>query len=374
MGIPARSCRVSLLMGAMLIASFFSPEARSQTITQYVMPTPNSLPCAVDYGPDGKMWIEGLVNHSLTRFDVASGAFEQINLPTTFTAPSANSESAAIPGLSQYPAVALLLQSFANIFGLMAGTMITLPVSLQCGINNGPDGNIWFNNLAGNFLGNINPYTNAIATYPLPDIAVAWDLTGGPDNAVWYSGNPPAKIGRLDLATHVYTQYPLPNPMSVPVGIYSASDGGMWFPEIIGNKIGRIDVATKVITEYALPTPFAFPFVLRAETPDGSLWFTEFLGNKIGRISMRTGAITEYPLPIPLSGPVSIAVGPDGNIYSDLGLINQIARLNVATGQISTQQIATIPLAFTDEIRSGSAGSIWFTELLANQIGRITPF
>jgi len=320
------------------------------------------------------MWIEGLIDHTLTKFDASTKLFEQFNLPTTFTAPSPSSEAAALPGLSKYPLLELTLQLIANSFSKLAGTQITLPVSLQCGINNGPDGNIWFNNLAGNFLANINPTTKVISTYPLPDIAIAWDLTGGPDNAIWYSGGPPSKIGRLDLATKVFTQYLLPNPVSVPVGIFGASDGGMWFPEILGNKIGRIDVKTKVITEYTVPTPLALPFVLRAETPDGSLWFTEFLGNKIGKISMKTGVITEYPLPEPLSGPISVTLGADGNIYSDLSLNNQIARLNPNTGQITTKQIATIPLAFTDEIRAGAGNKIWFTELLANEFGSITPF
>lgn len=366
-------------MGAILIANSFCTGAQSQTaqapgtVTQYTMPTRASLPCAIDYGPDGQMWIEGLVDHSLTRYNAATASFEQFNLPNTLTVP-ALTENGILPGLSQYPALNALLQGVAGILQLLTGKNVTLPLSLQCGINNGPDGNIWFNDLAANIIGNINPYTHVVSSYPLPPLTIAWDLNGGPDNAIWYVTAPPAAIGRFDLTTQAFTTYPLPNPSSLPIGIFPASDGGMWFPEILGNKIGRIDVVTKQITEYPVPTPLALPFVLRAETPDGSLWFTEFAGNKIGRVTMRTGAITEYPLPKALSGPISVTLGFDGNIYSDLSLVNQIARLVPSTGLITTKSIPAIPGAFPDEIRAGTDKDIWFTELVSNKFGRITPF
>ena len=51
-----------------------------------------------------------------------------------------------------------------------------------------------------------------------------------------------------------------------------------------------------------------------AAGPDGDVWFTEAEGDKIGRITP-AGTITEYSLPTANSCPGGIAAGPDGNLW-----------------------------------------------------------
>jgi virginiamycin B lyase len=360
-------------LAMMFLAAALAPRVFAQapppgSVTQYTAPTPLSGPCNLVEGPDGQMWFAEVLAHKIGRIDASTGQIQEFDIPNTVT----------IGPDPTLPLLGLLgLGPLNTLLMTLSGTSVPLPfpASFECGINNGPDGNIWFTNGVSNLIGYINPSTHAIVTYPVPTLASnVEDIYAGPDNAMWFAEPTAGKIGRFDLASRTITEFSLPNPLSAPIGVFAASDGGIWFPEFVGNKIGRIDVVSKAITEYPVPTPVATPFVLRVETSDGSLWFSEFTGNKIGKISMATGAITEYPLPVPLSGPVSVTLGSDGNIYSDEGLSNKIAKLIPSTGVISEKPIPTLPGAFPEEIRFGTGNKIWFTELVTDQVGSMTLF
>lgn len=352
-------CGILFLADQPAAAQVFTPIA---PVTQYTAPTPDSGPCNLVKGPDGKMWFIEVLASKLARIDDAAGTVQEFAIPNTVT----------IPPDPQLPVLGhLVLQNLNRTLSALSGSSVALPypASFACGINNGPDGNIWFTNGVSNLIGYINPTTHQIATFPVPTLASnVEDIYPGPDNAMWFVEPSASKIGRFDLATQQITEYPLSNPLASPIGIYAASDGGLWFPEFVGNKIGRIDPYTKVIVEYNVPTAAALPFVLRAETPGGFLWFSEFSGNKIGRLEIATGHITEYAVPTPASGPVSVTLGSDGNIYSDGGLSNDLIKVDVRTGHVSERLLPIAPGAFPEEIRFGTDDQIWITQLVTNQV------
>src|SRR5207245_11434516 len=67
--------------------------------------------------------------------------------------------------------------------------------------------------------------------------------------------------------------------------------------------------------------------------PDGNLWFTEDSGNKIGRITP-AGVITEFPLPPNLNcppnginSPLGITAGPDGNLWFTESYGHKVGRI-----------------------------------------------
>jgi streptogramin lyase len=84
-----------------------------------------------------------------------------------------------------------------------------------------------------------------------------------------------------------------------------------------------------------------------------------------------TGSIDEYPVPTANSGPVSIVTGPDGNLWFTEISANKIGR--VTTGGEFTEFSIPTPNSQPDEIDVGPDGNLWFAEILGNKIGRITP-
>jgi virginiamycin B lyase len=136
--------------------------------------------------------------------------------------------------------------------------------------------------------------------------------------------------------------------------------------------------AQVTMTEY----PLAYRSWPRGITagPDGAVWFTEYFfhqegdlaagqgGNQIGRIS--AGVITTYPVPTTNSGPGGITTGSDGSLWFTEIYGNNIGRI-FTNGSITE---FSVPTANADpvSIAAGPDGALWFTELQGNNIGRIT--
>jgi streptogramin lyase len=225
----------------------------------------------------------------------------------------------------------------------------------------GPDNNLWFAEVLGNKIGRISP-AGVLSEFPVPTFdSRPTVVASGPDGNVWFTERLGNKIGRITPSGQI-TEFGVPTPASRPLGIVSGPDGNLWFTELLGNKVGRLDPATRAISEYPLPTAASQPFEITAG-PDGNLWFTEFVGNKIGRITT-AGVITEFPLPTPASGPNTIRPGPDPNAATDcvfqretLGPAEFAARYGSLGGCAAS-------LATTK--------TLWFTEQNANWIAQIT--
>jgi streptogramin lyase len=79
----------------------------------------------------------------------------------------------------------------------------------------------------------------------------------------------------------------------------------------------------------------------------------------------------KYPTPTAQAGPSSLTLGPDGNLWFTESLANKIGRITPA-GVITEFALPT-PNAFPAGIAAGVDGNLWFTESDGNKIGRITP-
>jgi streptogramin lyase len=145
-------------------------------------------------------------------------------------------------------------------------------------ITAGPDGNLWFTELAGNKIGRIDPGTGSITEFSVPtpssgpntirrgpdpnpatDCSFQLETLGAAGFAARYGtfGGCVATLGttktllfteqNANRIAHITTDvtifvFPIPTPISQPIGITVGSDSGVWFAESGGNKIGRLDV------------------------------------------------------------------------------------------------------------------------------------
>jgi virginiamycin B lyase len=113
--------------------------------------------------------------------------------------------------------------------------------------------------------------------------------------------------------------------------------------------------------------------------PDGNLWFAGYraqfggpAGNLVGRVDPATGQVAEFPLPPrPIDFASAIAPGPDGNLwFTELGA-NAIGR--VTTAGLITEFPLPTPGSRPNAIVRGLDGAVWFTEEGGDRVGRITP-
>jgi virginiamycin B lyase len=277
----------------------------------------------------------------------------------------------------------------------------------------GPDGALWFTELAGNKIGRVTT-AGVITEFPVPTAgSQPTGIVAGPDGALWFTEASMGKIGRITIAG-VVTEFPIPTALSQPFGIEVGIDGALWFTELGASKIGRITTAG-VITEVATTTINSAPKSITTGL-DGALWFTESGANKIGRITTG-GLISEFSNPNPAAQVAFITRGPNGNLVFTENQIDAIATIGTdgrfqsevpfptATGgagfiglgpdaavwliEHNANKIARygngtngpslteydIPTGSSNlaTVTAGPDGNLWFTEQATNKIGRLTP-
>lgn len=237
------------------------------------------------------------------------------------------------------------------------------------GIAGGPDGNLWFTDLARDRVGRITPagkvteFSAGITAGGHPQ-----GITAGPDGNIWFTESDGSRIGRTTPAGDITEFTSGLSGGSYPADITVGPDRALWFAEHFGNRIGRITTAG-IITEFndaklAGSGPNGI-----AAGPDGNLWFTEQDGNAIGRISVG-GFVEEFPIATAASVPVSIARGPDDNLWFTMRDANRIGRITPsgAITEFGGLTAGSKPLWIT----AGADGNLWFTEQGGHRIGRIT--
>ncbi|MGH6845216.1 MAG: virginiamycin B lyase family protein [Methylocella sp.] len=211
----------------------------------------------------------------------------------------------------------------------------------------------------------------------------------GPDGmTVWFTGKRTGTIGKVDPDGTV-THFALKTIGSVPIYLEAGPDGNMWGTELVGNKILQVKPGGE-ITEFSIPTPNSRPIAIVPGPDTRSMWFSEEAGNNVARIDM-DGKITEYP--IPQSGKSVILAGlafdRDGNLWTQMyatqpnyfGDADHVIKVDKAIASAPAGDLSGVPITYyrtrshdtvMHRIKQGPDGNMWFTELNADKIGRLT--
>ena len=296
--------------------------ASSQTITEFELPHPNSLPGKIVAGPDGALWFLENGSSSIGRITTQG---EIAEFP---------SGGGFLQGIAAGPDGALwfTVEDQDQIGRITTGGQISrFPLPTRGvwphSIVTGPDGALWFTERRSNHIGRIT--TDGQMTEFLVLLANTtesiWGIVAGPDGALWFTWE--VGIGRLTTDGHVslFT--------GASTDAITVAGGALWFPKChlfpsLVCDLGRL-TTDGTMTTLPLNTRAINGMSMGMATgPDGAVWFTERYGDALGRVTT-SGEFSELAIPTPESTPLGIAAGPDG--------------------------------------------AIWFTELDGNRIGRVGP-
>ena len=180
------------------------------------------------------------------------------------------------------------------------------------------------------------------------DATMIHDLEIGKDGLIYAIDMNQNGIRTLDPVTGEREVYRLPMPYRGPHSIEAANNGDMWLTLCISGEMAKFDVKTKewTITSSAVaPKPRgSYPHTLRIDPndPEGLVWYTDAGSNAVFSLHPETLKVTQYDL-----------------LDADQA---------VGAGRGESRGITPYGLDF-----SPVDGSIWYTKLNGNRIGRIDP-
>jgi streptogramin lyase len=332
-------CSVGQVLMALVVLASASGHAQLSTINYF--PSGATL-SGITAGPDGDLWFQGSVNGSDVIGEMTNAGQVVALYPVTYSGSSFN----------------------------------------RNGITTGLDGNIWFLDDGTNSVGvacrvqtTICNHVGDVLEYVIKTPrSRPYSIVSGPDGALWFTEIAGNNIGRITTKGKFVpsTGYPVAAG-SAPYDIVPGTDGkSLWFTENSGNNIGQISTSGE-ITVYQIPTANSYPASITIG-PDGAVWFTESGVAQVGQLTIgnvcnsATGSmICEYPSPIPQPG--EMAVGPDGALWivEQLGTAGDIGR--ITTNSEGSLFQATCCQEF---IASGVDGALWFTTNFGS-IGQAIP-
>jgi streptogramin lyase len=374
--------------------SFVGRITATGAVTEYAA-TGFDLGSTIVTGSDGNLWMFG---NQYASGDNAIGRITPAGVFTTFTVPGNFSEIAGLTAgpngnvwfteeedgftVGEQPAVGQITPAgVTTLFPIPQGTTLDPSRGVNVdptAITTGPDGAIWFTELAG--IGRITT-GGTIEQFPLTTPgATAQNITSGPDDTLWFTqnafganGNAVGSIGRITTSGAI-TVYPLRADATIE-GSVEAHDGDLWFTEIF-HKLHELRATDAIarITPRGVITTFPTSVGAGAITigPDGNVWFS---GNRvtkkgagytaIGEVTT-TGHIKVFDLPTTSptglssyrnANPYSLISGPDGKLWFDdaVGKTEGIARISTG-GKLAS----TIPAGFDDDLTRGPNGQVWF--------------
>ncbi len=352
MRMPVAMRRVPVLaaaLGALLVSAPTAGAAQTQIVrpTEFTSGISNECPIPdLVQGPDGNVWFAEYANHAIGRITPQGQVTEM-----PFGDP-------------------------ADPWGLPGGVAI------------GPDANIWFVTLGGRVgrmttQGQTTVFSDGITGF-LGELASLSDLsavqppsiTRGPDGNLWFT-ELAATIGRITPQGQVaeftegITDAPVVTPDDLlPLGrfggITAGPDGNVWFTELRG-AIGRITPQGQVTEYEAGISPGSVPQSIVAG-PDGNLWFTELFGSRIGRITPQ-GQVSEFPL-APGSAPQGIDVGPDGALWFAARGARSLGRIT-PQGELTLFAHQSNPYWQPSAVTAGPGGRVWFAR--SGVVGVLDP-
>ncbi len=350
------------------------------TITQLSPPTAGSSPTGITAGEDGNVWFTEKATNKIARITLPKNPKVSNEYPIP-TSSSVSFEIAAAPDGSLY-----FEETAANKIGKITSTGYITQFSVPTpnafdtggggGITVGSDGFVYFteDSTTINRIARVRTDFDP-GTFTEVQLASGVQPTGinaGSDGDVYFAEYLAGKLGRLPLG---FGPNATPVEVSIPGNASHftlAPDHNIYFAEFNGNKVGYIPMGFTSSTAFVESGPISGTNSSYVATDkNGNIWFTEYFSDKVGHLAKGFAAgtsPTEFALPSG-AGATNITLGSDGALYVTERSSGKIARMTTsgAITQITPLTAGSVPYG----IVGGADGNVWFTEVGANNIGKI---
>ncbi len=200
------------------------------------------------------------------------------------------------------------------------------------------DGSVWWSGQFASKLGRVDPRTNDVKEFSLPDKSGPHGLIEDRQGNVWYTGIQKHVVGKLDPKTGQVQEFPVQKVLAEARGPHTPTfdqKGNLWFTLQSGH-VGRIVPSTGEMKISAAPSnkPGAptYPYGIRVNS-QGVPWYVDFRGNRIASVDPVTMVIKEITLPNADSRPRRIGITSDDAVWWTDYTRGMIGRYDPKTGR-----------------------------------------
>ena len=222
-------------------------------------------------------------------------------------------------------------------------------------------GYVYWTELRGDHIGELNPKTGEIKRYRLPTPGGgAHTLRADSRGGIWYSNfSAASKIGRLDLATGEVTEVE-PTDRFSSYGITVDRQDRVWAVQIGSAASGTPGVLmynqeTSDWTNYPTTNP-----TRRLDVDSrGKVWSIQYFGNRLAMIDPSTNTVTEYDLPLKYGNPYEVMADLDDNLWIENATYNSLVKFDQQTEEFTYFPFPQIA-AHTPKLEVDAQGTLWF--------------
>jgi streptogramin lyase len=241
-------------------------------------------------------------------------------------------------------------------------------VAQPLGMDEAPDGTLWFASYGTDRIGQVDPTTGTITTYTDPNVDGPRSVSVAPDGTVWFTSSDNGRLGKV--VGGVITTYDIGLEQIDDVEI--AVDGDVWvngFPSSGDARMGRFEPDTEDYHPYTIAGQVA----RMTPHPTDGMWFIWFNPaatlSRIGHMRVDTSR-TFLPTGA-MHDPSDITTGSDGRLWFTGEDDGAVARLNPATGVVTV--FSHPQVSSPNEIIDGPGGDLWFSIRSGGRFGRLDP-
>ncbi len=218
-------------------------------------------------------------------------------------------------------------------------------------------GLVYWIELTGDSMGELNPETGEIRRYPLPTKGAGghsiWVDSRG---SLWYTYFAEAqKIGRFNTATKEFTEWDQGKGWT-GYGIIVDRQDRVWAVGLSTPKVLMYNQETSQWKTY----PTTAPARRVAEDANGKIWAPEYFGNKIANIDPVTGRVTEYEMPLKYGNPYDAWPDSENNIWVENAVYSSMVKFDQRTKKFTYFPFPEFR-AHTPKLDRDGQGTIWFT-------------
>ncbi len=331
----------------------------SSPVKQYLLPSPNSYPNAIVYGPNQALWFVQFNSGQIGELFLVNSTIREFNI----TENGANPASLAVDGSGnvwftdqKIPSIWEYKPALNTFRQYNTTVQNSTPVFVLPDTSN----HVWYTDTTANYIGDLAPATGTIARYSLPT------SNSGPaelafqngTSYLWITESFTNKIARFDTSTNSFQEFVPPFSMLSPVGLGFDDKQDLWISEHRGSSVIELVSSNSTWRKYPTSQPASLDLTAPATiTLDkaGRVWFVEHFSNKVGRLDPQTRVINEFG--IPATGPVyslRSAVDPSGNFWFTEGYDNKIGMIqyNSTPAVLSSSVLSPISVSSGQSVNS----------------------